>query len=315
MEFETLFGREIYSVLIMEESIKPIPDILGMSMYESIELKDFNYLQLSEILTFHENSINEHSITSLDCYCNQCGKETTFKSRNSNDKIANEVHLKMMACNEMIRFATHNSNHEFDYSSFHSSLEKIELFNRSFYCPRASNDLSHDVVIILRVNDGKITKIGQFPQLADLENSHLKKYKVLDKEIHQELNRAAGLNSHGIGVGSFVYLRRIIEKYILYPELERLIEESTLTTEQISSAKFNQKVALAKDHLPSVLADNPRIYSILSKGIHSLSEKECLEIFSPLLTAIELILDERLEKVEREKKLEKMKNDLNRITN
>jgi len=40
-----------------------------------------------------------------------------------------------------------------------------------------------------------------------------------------------------------------------------------------------------------------------------------LEIFNPLLTAIELILDERLEKLEREKKIEKMKNDLNRITN
>lgn len=296
----------------MEENLKPMPDILRMSLYESIDLKEYNYMQLSQLLTFHENDINEYSITSLDCYCRKCGRDTTFKSRNSDDKVANEVHLKMMACNEPSIFA---ANQEFDYHSFNSALEKIEFFTRNFYCPRATNNHSHDIVIVLRVNAGKITKIGQFPQLADLENTHLKKYKELDQEIYQELNRASGLNSHGIGVGSFVYLRRIIEKYILYPELERLIQEEALTTEQISLADFKGKVALAKDHLPSVLVDNPRIYSILSKGIHSLSEKECLEILSPLLTAIELILDERLEKVEREKKLEKMKSDLNRISN
>jgi hypothetical protein len=146
-----------------------------------------------------------------------------------------------------------------------------------------------------------------------LENTHLRKYKALDTEIYHELNRAAGLNSHGIGVGSFVYLRRIIEKYILFPELERLIQEGALTKEQIGLADFKGKVALVKDHLPSVLVENVKIYSILSKGIHSLSEKECLEIFNPLLTAIELILDERLEKIEKEKKLKKMKDDLNKI--
>lgn len=168
---------------------------------------------------------------------------------------------------------------------------------------------------ILIVCEGKITKIGQFPQLADLENTHLKKYKELNNEIYQELNRATGLNSHGIGVGSFVYLRRIIEKYIVYPELEKLIQDNLITEDQVNLTDFKGKVVLAKEHLPDVLVDNPRIYSILSKGIHSLSEKDCLEIFDPLLTAIELILDEQLEKVERTKKLKKMKDDLNKIAN
>jgi hypothetical protein len=294
----------------MEKQTTKMPDLLGMSLYESIDLNAFNYEELKQILTFQENDQNEFSISSIDSYCTKCLRDTTYKSRNTNGNITSEITLKIMSCTESARFI---SNTDFDYASFHLALEKIKIYTRSFYCPRSGNDDSHDIVILLRVNEGKITKVGQFPQLADLENSHLKKYKELDKEIYQELNRAAGLNSHGIGVGSFVYLRRIIEKHILYPELEKLIHEEALTTEQISLSDFKGKVALAKGHLPSVLADNPRIYTILSKGIHSLSEKECLEIFNPLLTAIELILDERLEKVEREKKINRMKTDLNKI--
>lgn len=296
----------------MGDNLNPMPDILGMSMYQSINLNDYSYEQLIQLLTFLESEIDDHSISSLDCFCLQCEKSTTFKSRNSSTGTLNKVYTRKKACEE---FNRHSGEREFNYPFFFSILNEIEFFTRSFYCPRHPKDHSHDIVIVFRINENNVTKIGQFPQLADLENSHLKKYKELDKEIYQELNRATGLNSHGIGVGSFVYLRRIIEKYILYPELERLIQENTLTTEQISLADFKGKVALAKDHLPPVLVDNPKIYSILSKGIHSLSEKECLEIFNPLLTAIELILDERLEKLEREKKIERLKTDLNRISN
>lgn len=292
----------------MEESTKLIPDILEMSMYETIEMSEFTYEQLYELLIYANGQVNQNSISSLDSYCNLCNKETTFNSRNTPGEIIDSVYHKILNLTDN-RFGSN----QFDAKSFQKHLEEIEIFTRSFYCPRAPKDFSHDIVIILRANNGQITKIGQFPQIADLENSQLKKYKGLDKEIYYELNRAAGLNSHGIGVGSFVYLRRIIEKYIVLPEIEKLIQDRVITIQQSEYTDFKGKVALAKDHLPSILVDNSRIYSILSKGIHALSEKECLEIFSPLLIAIELILDERLEIVERDKKISKMKNDLNKI--
>jgi hypothetical protein len=294
----------------MEEYLNPMPDILGMSLYQSFNLLDLSKIQMIELLTFHDERINEHSISSIDCFCEKCGKLTTFKSRNTSKEVLKIVGLKSQSCEWLNPISDEWS---FDFDSFLTTLQEIEIFIRSFYCPRAPQDNTHDISIVFRITLDRLTKIGQYPQLADLENTHLKKYKDLDKEIYQELNRAVGLNSHGIGVGSFVYLRRIIEKYVVYPELERLIEEKVLKTEQISLADFKGKVALAKDHLPSVLVENARIYSILSKGIHSLSEKECLEIFNPLLTAIELILDERMEKIEKEKKLKKMKDDLNKI--
>lgn len=310
MELEALFGREIYSVLIMEETTQPMPDLLNLPLYKSIELNEISPEQLIQILLFHEMEIDENSISSIDCYCTKCEKQTTFKSRNSQTDILEKVYLKFKGSEV---FDTGAASWRFDSEAFFPVLHDVEYFIRSFYCPRSPKDKSHDISFILRVNDHKITKIGQFPSRASIENSHLKKYRKLDNEIFIELNRATGLYSSGIGVGSFVYLRRIIEKHIVYPELELLVKNDFLSQDQINAADFKGKVALAKDQLPSVLVENTRIYSILSKGIHSLSEKDCLEIFNPLLTAIELILDERLEKVEREKKLEKMKNDLNKI--
>jgi len=53
--------------------------------------------------------------------------------------------------------------------------------------------------------------------------------------------------------------------------------------------------------LPTAL-QNPNLYTILSKGIHELTEEECLEMFPMIKIGIELILDERIAEKEREKK-------------
>jgi hypothetical protein len=47
------------------------------------------------------------------------------------------------------------------------------------------------------------------------------------------------------------------------------------------------------------------MYGILSKGIHDLSEEECLAHFEVLRNGIELILDQKLEAQERAAKTKK----------
>jgi hypothetical protein len=296
----------------MTENLNPLPNLLELSLYESVQLTDFTYRQLQDLLTFTVHNIGGFSCSSIDSYCIKCKSQTTFNSAETDYSTLENIHARIMALREPNSFIEIN---EFSYDSLFKMFNEIEIFERRFTCPRFPNDRSHDIIILLRVSGEQITKIGQFPTRASLENPHIKKYKVLSEEIYIELNRATGLNSSGIGIGALVYLRRIIEKHIVIPELDRLVENKRTSLEEIIKLDFKGKVALVKDQLPEILVDNARIYSILSKGIHALSEKECLEIFNPLLTAIELILDERLEKVEREKKLEKMKNDLNRMTN
>ncbi|KDB51524.1 hypothetical protein X805_29020 [Sphaerotilus natans subsp. natans DSM 6575] len=60
---------------------------------------------------------------------------------------------------------------------------------------------------------------------------------------------------------------------------------------------------MLKAHLPTFLVEHPGMYSLLSKGIHELSEDECLKHFATLRLGIELILDERLEARERANKI------------
>lgn len=71
--------------------------------------------------------------------------------------------------------------------------------------------------------------------------------------------------------------------------------------------KFDEKIAVLKNHLPTVLVKNKNVYGIVSKGIHELSEDECICMFPFIRTGIELILDDLLaekERVEKEKLFE-----------
>lgn len=57
---------------------------------------------------------------------------------------------------------------------------------------------------------------------------------------------------------------------------------------------------------------NKNLYGIVSKGIHELSEEECLAMFPCIRTGIELILDDVLaekEKAKKEKIFEKFVAD------
>ena len=100
-------------------------------------------------------------------------------------------------------------------------------------------------------------KIGQYPSIADMTFPELDAYKhVISKQDRKELGTAIGLFASGIGAGSYVYLRRI---------LERLIYQAKATA-------------------------GDSIDGILSKGIHELSEEECKKYFPVVKECIYQIL-------------------------
>ncbi len=51
---------------------------------------------------------------------------------------------------------------------------------------------------------------------------------------------------------------------------------------------------MLKSYLPDFLVRNPALYSILSLGIHELTEQKCLANFEALKNGITIILDERI---------------------
>ncbi len=153
-------------------------------------------------------------------------------------------------------------------------------------------------------------KIGQFPSIADLHISKIRQYdKVIDRRYIKELTRAIGLAANGVGIGSFVYLRRVFE--FLLSEAHALASKNPNWEEAAyKNTKVVEKISLLSEYLPEFLVQNKSIYSILSVGIHSLDEQDCLKYFPALKLAIEMILDEKLDKLKREKKIEDAKREI-----
>jgi hypothetical protein len=161
-----------------------------------------------------------------------------------------------------------------------------------------TRNTKHTVDFLFRLEDPLIQKIGQFPSLADIANDESRLYrKALDPEDGAELHRAIGLAAHGVGVGSFVYLRRVFERLILRRFTEFKDEEGW-QEEEFVTLRMEERIEFLQGHLPNFLIRNKKIYAILSKGMHELQESECLNAFEMLKHAIFFILDEDKHKME-----------------
>ena len=68
-------------------------------------------------------------------------------------------------------------------------------------------------------------------------------------------------------------------------------------------SRMSDRIGMLAHRLPEFLVENKSMYGILSKGIHELSEQECLEAFPIVKLGIEIILDANLEETARKKKI------------
>jgi len=159
------------------------------------------------------------------------------------------------------------------------------------------------MTFFVMVHNMTVTKIGQWPAVVDLAEGSLRKYRgVLPAEDYRELVRAVGLASHGVGIGSFVYLRRIFERLI---EDAHQSEKSGAQWDEAAymRSRMDEKIEILKSKLPEFLVKQRALYGIISKGLHELSEKECLDAFPTVRAGIELVLDQKVFFKEQQKKL------------
>lgn len=235
-------------------------------------------LPLYEIVNFEANDLEVgrqlyYYNETLDTYCPKCNKHSIFS-----------------------RYWPYSKSISYlDDSWVDEGKFAIEL--------QCSRDSSHRLYFLFIAEGQSIQKIGQYPSLADLSLYDIQKYsKALDRKYFQEFTKAIGLASHGIGVGSFVYLRRIFE--FLIDEAHQQSKESEDWDENLYlKSRMSEKISLLRTKLPEFLIDNSALYSILSKGLHELGEDECLAAFPVVKLGIEIILDDKLEKSRKEKKL------------
>jgi hypothetical protein len=188
------------------------------------------------------------------------------------------------------------------------------IYHCQFACTGCQEQSFSCWVRISLTPESWVQKVGQYPSVADLHTAKIKQYrKVLSPEDYRELNRAVGLAAHGVGIGAFVYLRRIFERLI--EEAHQIARnDSTWDEEHFLRSRMPEKIVLLALHLPNFLVENKSLYSILSKGLHDLSEDECLQFFSVTLLGIELILQERIATKERNEKIEQVTKDIALLT-
>ncbi|MEU2153258.1 hypothetical protein ACF07W_38570 [Streptomyces sp. NPDC015140] len=170
------------------------------------------------------------------------------------------------------------------------NISKIEL--------SCTANKEHKFHVIFKLDKtGYLTKIGQSPSVSDFDNTAPKRYKsiIKDKTTIEELKKSILLNSNGMGIGSYVYLRRIFERLILDQFEIYLNENPTADKKNFLELHMDKKIEFLKDYLPPFLFKNRKtIYKILSKGIHELSEEECVKYYNTVNAAIIIILEDKL---------------------
>nr|WP_294862632.1 hypothetical protein [uncultured Fluviicola sp.] len=258
---------------------------INTSPYSSFELNEEDKDLIFEIV---------YGINTIDCYCISCKSLSVFTPEDKRPQTRlgrQNGHLITISRSE-------------DWNEVYMNWNR--LIERKFFCSRDNN---HVMYHFLLVKDKEIQKIGQFPSLADINAFEIKKYKKTLGDIYfKEFNKAIGLFSHGIGVGSYVYLRRIIENFIVKPAYDKAKTGATWDEDLYQKSRVREKMSLLKNHLPNFLIENTILYSIISKGIHELNEEDCLKYFPIIKSSIELLLIE----LEEERKIKEKKTEIAR---
>lgn len=241
--------------------------------YETILLRTSLYAPLPAATGDTSTLINLRARNfQIDAYCVRCERSSIFKTARPVDS------------------GTGSRIPEADW------MFKNGQFAISVICQRCGTSYSYYFIIKERV----LIKIGQYPSVEDIISSEMLRYKgLLDNSDFVELRKAGGLHAHGIGVGSFVYLRRIFERLI---ESHRIQFETTNgAIEGYDRKRMVEKIEVLASVLPPALVKNRAAYPILSKGIHELSEDDCLAFFPVIRSAIIQILEQDLRAKEEER--------------
>ena len=233
----------------------------------------------------------QHGNARVDAYCPGCREDSIFEQQSAPEGFNPAIHggLPTSATEWLQRRST---------ASRRSGEYTVRLT-----CTRAG----HPMVLHFIADESGITKVGQQPSMADISLGDMRRYRrVLDEIDAKELARGIGRHAHGVGVGAFVYLRRILERMV------RRVEAAKGTPPL--GGRFIDRIKALGDELPAFLSENPVLYGVLSKGVHEWSENECKAVFPAVRDAIEQVLSDQLaavEEAERRKRIAKELNNLN----
>ena len=248
-----------------------IYDILKDSAYKTVQFRvRIDYNKFFALCT-------SDKVRSLDLYCNVCKMNKTF------------VRQSINASSLLGTFGYPNKGAGTSYS------DAIRLI--SYSCPTCG---SHSFYAFYYDGD-YIYKLAQFPSLLDVSRNELKEFNknaLIDEDSYKEIYKAYECASSGFYVAAYTYLRRVYEN-LFFNLFKKNQSEFTISLDDFIKLKFDNKLELLKGILVIEDAVYKPLYSLLSSGIHSLSEDECQNYYYLLKNILLEILMEQKTKEER----------------
>jgi hypothetical protein len=240
------------------------------SLYTTYDISDFD----------DDKTIKFFTTGSIDAYCPNCKKRSVFRIQSGTAQYGTEKP-------QIPKFGLITVSAKCTRETHNNLLGRLENCDHIFY-------------VIFKRYSNELLKIGQYPSKGDMDFGELDdSYKELSDHLRNELGTSIGLYAHGVGIGSFVYLRRILETLVEEAH-EKAKTEQNWNEDIYIQSRMTEKIQLLSGFLPTRLVKSANLYGILSKGLHELSENECKKHYSLVRQAIQLILKQKHEEKEYE---------------
>lgn len=212
---------------------------------------------------FKKPSVNRSSlhINEIDSYCDVCGQIRPFHDLRPRGSGAGMASTPLTT----------------GTSYFSFTCVSCKKSNRTYFVEQVLDEINI-----------KVQKYGELPRGNIPRNKIMQKFLKDDRDNYE---KAVICLSHEYGIAAFAYFRRVVENNIsrlldLIQEDAKASGEGSETLKAIQSLRddspMSDKIRVANLALPGHLQPdglNPlgRLYQVLSEGVHSLSDAECLK--------------------------------------
>jgi hypothetical protein len=156
----------------------------------------------------------------------------------------------------------------------------------------------------INVDSGLCYKFGELPVFGPPTPARLIKLIGPDREVFLKGRRC---ENQGLGIGAFVYYRRVVEnqKNRILEEIIKVSNKLNVPPEQIkiletakTETQFSKALSSVKDAIPQALLINGHnpltlLHSALSDGLHEKTDEECLDIAN----SVRVVLSELSERL------------------
>jgi hypothetical protein len=173
---------------------------------------------------------------------------------------------------------------------FSRNAEEEDFF-MEYLCSNCQTNQKHFSVQVRKGdrNGGQIYKYGEEPAFGPPTPPRLIRLFQGDEDLFFKGRRC---ESQGLGIGAFVYYRRIVEshKKQIFEQIIKVAEEVGIPKDQVATLKraneeiqFSRAVEAVKDAFPATLlikGQNPLtlLHGALSSHLHEKSDDECLAL-------------------------------------